>query len=354
MGRKSKPNEEATSHLLSIRLQAQQFKPGIDDIKSGEQAFITAKSSAEKLAPEAQVQLIRHLEQNLDKQFTTGMMNPDMPGRERFPLLFEWYLERCLNRYLTNVCEAVKKDEEIETVNLSLVADRQALTFVLLLSAYVEKGALTDKEVHRVLILAYGLLPIILLAHVGSKAALQQLDAIQKLIYAERYGLQVNNFEKILGSKHTFDASVARGMEISKLLGEVSWLVKRADGSRFLATNNDLVKLIDDNTFISLRKDLAERIREHLPLLPTPTLENLAISLYNESLGDDNGGKELKKLKADLRAYEKWCNGICMPDTPGSRYGCDLPIEEYTRGWRKRKPGSGGRRPEKIDRMEEL
>lgn len=349
MRRKSKDDAQATPHLISICLQAQQFKPGIDDVQSGEQAFITAKSAADKLAPEAQARLIRHLEQNLDKQFTAGSMNPHMPGRESFPMLFEWYLERSLNRYVNHVCEAVKEEEEVESINLSLVADRQALTFGLLLSAYALKSTLIDKEVHHVLILAYGLLPIFLRAHEGDESAQKQREAIQKLIYAERYGFQVTDFEQILKHKHTFDAQLARGMEIRELLSEVSWLIERADGSRFVANNDCFVRLADDNSFISLKKDLADKIRRHLLLLPTPTLENLAISIYNESIDDGNGGKEHKKLKADLRAYEKWRGGNCSPNTPGHRYGCDLPTVEYTSGWRKRKPGSGGRNTEKKD-----
>jgi len=34
-----------------------------------------------------------------------------------------------------------------------------------------------------------------------------------------------------------------------------------------------------------------------LPLLLTPTLENLVISLYNEGINDGSGGKEHKKTK---------------------------------------------------------
>src|SRR5437870_5686944 len=282
MGRKSKDNVRTTAHHLSFFLQAQELKPSINSFQSSEQAFITAKVAADKLAPEAQARLIRDLETNLDDQFTPGMMNPNMPGSEEFPILFEWYLERCLNRYVNHVCETVKKDEEIESTNLNLIADRQALTFALLLSSYELKNALIDKEVHRTLILAYGLLPIFLRAHAGDEGAQKQLGAIQRFIYAERYGFQVTDFERVLGHKHTFDARLARGMEISDLLSEVSWLVERADGSRFVARNDDLVRLVEDtndNPFLSLRRELAEKIRRHLSLLPTPTLENLVISL---------------------------------------------------------------------------
>jgi len=51
------------------------------------------------------------------------MMNPLMPGAERFPNLFDWYLERCINRYVNHVCETVTKDEGIEATTLDLVAE---------------------------------------------------------------------------------------------------------------------------------------------------------------------------------------------------------------------------------------
>lgn len=349
MGRKGSDKDDAqsTTHHLSICIQAQQFKPGISDINSDEEAFIIAKSSADKLSPEAKALLLRHLEQDLDGQFTRGMMNPSMPGRERFPSLFEWYLERCLNRYVNHVCEVVKEKEGVASTNLTLIADRQALTFILLLSAYALKKELIDKEVHHILILSYGLLPIFLRSHKGDKHAQKQIEAIQKLIYADQYGLQLGDIEQVLKRKHAFTAKLARGMEISQLLAEISWLVKRADGARYSPKNNDLVQLADDSDgHLLLKKDLVEKIRNALSYLQNPTLENLAIAIYNESIDDGSGGKDPRKLKADLRAYEKWLSNN-LKNTPGHEYGCDLPAEQYTKGWRKRKPGSGGKRETK-------
>ncbi len=213
MERKSEPDESTVAQYLTITIQAQQLRPGVNDVQSGdtEQRFRVAKSYSDKLTPEDQARLIQHLEQHLEEQFTPGMMFPDMPGLDKYPALFAWYLERCLKLQVNSICNEVQRNEGIEVDSLRLLGDRQALIFALLLSAYQIKGALTDKEVHRVLILAYGLLPVVSRAHDGNQFAQKQIRAIQKLIYPECYGFLESDIEKILDHKHTFSNPLAHG-----------------------------------------------------------------------------------------------------------------------------------------------
>lgn len=349
MKKKSEPDESAVAPDLSISIPLQQLRSGINNHQDDdtERLFYTAKSCSDKLTPEDQARLIQHLEQNLDNQFTPaqGMRNPYyMKGLEKYHALRAWYFGRCLTRYISSVCEDVRHQEGIEIDDLSMVTDRQALTFALLLGSYGKKGVLTDKEVQKILSFIYELLPIFWYAHDGNQFAQKQLRAIQKLIFAERYGFQESDIEKILERKHTFSAPLARGLEINKLRAEISWLVERRDGSGLIAANNDPVKPAD-TFFVSLKKDLAKKIKNHLCQLSNPTLDDLTISIYNESIEDGSGNsKDPGKLKEDLRAYEKWRDQSPGLNTPGSRYFCELPTEEYTEGWRKRKPGSGGKR----------
>jgi len=121
---------------------------------------------------------------------------------------------------------------------------------VVLLSSYAAKRTLLiDKEVHRVLILAYGLLPIFLRAHAGDEGAQKQLGAIQKLILRPNdTAFKSPTLSKSLDISIRLTHGLARGMEISNLLSEVSWLVERADGSRFVPRTDDFVKLADDTS----------------------------------------------------------------------------------------------------------
>jgi hypothetical protein len=168
----------------------------------------------------------------------------------------------------------------------------------------------------------------------GDERANDQLKAIEKLTYPEKYDLSHTKITELVENYHT-PPSLARGWELRRIMDELSWVVEPAAGRPYLSKE------------VSLRSNSKRGFAEAFELAgkhwkPGSTLQSLAIRCYLDLLAEQEvvtGADEIsgKSLERDLRKLRQW-----EADNPQARYihgarNEEIVWRDYSDGWKDRR-----------------